>query len=173
MPVPMDPAAVAAELDKPLAAQLLRAAPLLRLAYVSPDGDPRVVPVSFLWHERRLVVCTIATTAKVAALRRHPAVAVTIDHDGLPPRALLVRGRAEVEIVDGVPDEYVEASRKTVSARGAEDFGGAVRAMYDRMARISIEPTWARLNDFETTLPREVERVVARLSEAGRNPAAG
>jgi hypothetical protein len=30
------------------------------------------------------------------------------------------------------------------------------------MDRITIEPTWARLNDFETTLPKEVERLLAR-----------
>ena len=34
--------------------------------------------------------------------------------------------------------------------------------MYDTMARITIELTWARLNDFETTLPKEVERILAR-----------
>jgi len=30
------------------------------------------------------------------------------------------------------------------------------------MARITIEPTWARLNDFETTLSKDVERIIAR-----------
>jgi hypothetical protein len=34
------------------------------------------------------------------------------------------------------------------------------------MARITIEPTWARLNDFETTLPRDVERALAKQSGA-------
>lgn len=30
------------------------------------------------------------------------------------------------------------------------------------MARITIEPTWARLNDFETTPSKDVERIIAR-----------
>ena len=158
----MDSAALAAELNKPLAGQLLRGSPLTRLAYTALDGTPRVIPIGYLWKDRRLVVCTIPTSAKVKALRQNPAVALTIDSDGQPPRCLLMRGRASIEIVEGVPQDYIDASLKTQSARGAEDFEGGVRAMYDSMARITIEPTWARLNDFETTLPKEVERLLAR-----------
>ena len=157
----MEPAEIAAVLDQPLAGQLLRSAPLLRLAYVARDGTPRVVPLSFLWRDGRVVVCTAATRAKVRALQRRPAVAVTIDQDGLPPRALLLRGTARVDVVDGVPEEYLQASLKTQSARGAEDFAADVRRLYPSMARISVEPTWARLNDFETTLPRAVEELLA------------
>ena len=158
----MDSAALAAELDKPLAGQLLRGSPLTRLAYIALDGTPRVVPVGYLWKDRRVIVCTVPTSAKVKALRRNPAVALTIDYDGQPTRALLLRGEASIEIVDGVPQDYIDASLKTQSARGAEDFERGVRAMYDTMARITIELTWARLNDFETTLPKEVERILAR-----------
>ena len=163
----MDADALAAELDRPLAGQLLRASALTRLAYVALDGTPRVVPIGFLWKNRRLVICTLPGSAKVEAIRRNPAVALTIDVDGHPPRALLLRGRATVEIVEGVPDEYLEASVKSESARGAEDFEAQVRQLYDSMARITIEPTWARLNDFETTLPRDVERALAKLSGQG------
>ena len=155
----MNPAEVAVELDKPLAGQLLRGSPLMRLAYVARDGTPRVVPISYLWTGRRIVVCTTPTSGKVEALRRNPTVAMTIDYDGQPTRALLLRGVAGIEVVDGVLQEYLEASLKTQSARGAADFEGGVRAMYDSMARITITPTWARLNDFETTLPKDVERI--------------
>lgn len=81
------------------------------------------------------------------ALRRNPAVAMTTDVDGHPPRALLLRGRATVDIVEGVPQEYLDASVKSASARGAEDFEAQVRALY--------------LNDFETTLPKDVERLIS------------
>lgn len=158
---PVDPDALAAELDKPIAAQLLRGSPLTRLAYIATDGTPRVVPIAYLWKDRRVIICTIPTSAKVKALQRNPSVALTIDYDGQPTRALLLRGRARIEIVEGVPQEYLDASLKTQSARGAEDFEAGVRAMYDSMARITIEPNWARLNDFETTLPRDVERIIA------------
>ncbi len=100
------------------------------------------------------------------ALRRRPSVALTIDHDGYPTRALLIRGSAEITVVPGVPDGYIEASLKTQSGRAAEDFGAAVRGMYDSMAQIAITPTWARLNDFETTLPKAVEDVIRRKTAA-------
>lgn len=158
----VDADALAAELDKPIAGQLLRGSPLTRLAYIAIDGTPRVVPIAYLWKNRRVIICTTPTSAKVRALERNPAVALTIDYDGQPTRALLLRGRASIEIVEGVPQDYLDASLKTQSARGAEDFEAGVRAMYDSMARITIEPTWARMNDFETTLPLEVEKIIAR-----------
>jgi hypothetical protein len=45
-----------------------------------------------------------------------------------------------------------------------------VRATSPRMARISIEPQWARLIDFETTLPQAGEELVR--ARAGRQPGA-
>ena len=35
-----------------------------------------------------------------------------------------------------------------------------MRALYDQMALITIEPDWAKLLDFETTLPKAVEDLV-------------
>jgi len=35
-------------------------------------------------------------------------------------------------------------------------------AAYSRMARISITPEWAKLLDFETTLPQAVEELLAQ-----------
>lgn len=148
---------IAEVMAKPIAQRLLASDIPARLAYVGVDGDPRVVPVAFWWTGARLIVCTAPASAKVRALRRNPRVALTIDSAGLPPRVLLVRGAATVELVDGVPDDYVEASRKLVHA---DQFGGweaGVRALYRQMAMITIEPDWAKLLDFETTIPQAVE----------------
>ena len=35
-----------------------------------------------------------------------------------------------------------------------------MRALYDEMAQITIEPDWAKLLDFETTIPKAVEDLV-------------
>jgi hypothetical protein len=35
-----------------------------------------------------------------------------------------------------------------------------VQALYDEMAVITITPTWAKLLDFETTLPTAVEDLI-------------
>jgi hypothetical protein len=54
----------------------------------------------------------------------------------------------KLDIVDGVPDEYLAASRKALGADQVPELERQVRSMYDQMARISIEPVWARFFDF-------------------------
>jgi hypothetical protein len=89
-------------------------------------------------------------------------VSLTIDTQGhWPPRVLLIRGAARVDLVDGVPDAYIEASRKVTPAEHFEGWEHGVRALYDQMVLITIEPDWAKLLDFETTIPRAVEDLVA------------
>jgi hypothetical protein len=88
-------------------------------------------------------------------------VALTIDtQDQWPPRALLIRGVARVEEVDGIPDLYIEASRKAIPPEHFESWEQGVRGLYDRMVLITVEPEWAKLLDFETTLPKAVEELV-------------
>jgi hypothetical protein len=53
-----------------------------------------------------------------------------------------------VDIVDGVPDEYFAASTKALGPDQVTEFERQVRSMYDQMARICIEPVWARFFDF-------------------------
>lgn len=88
-----------------------------RSSGASSHGDPRVIPVGFWWDGTTITVCTVPASAKVAALRKNPRVAITIDTEGYPPNVLLIRGAATVEIVDGVPDAYIAASRKIVPER--------------------------------------------------------
>ena len=41
-----------------------------------------------------------------------------------------------------------------------------MRALYDQMVLITIEPDWAKLLDFETTLPKAVEGLVLARQDA-------
>ena len=52
-------------------------------------------------------MCTAKNAAKIPALRHNPAVALTIDTEVHPPKILLIRGRAELDIVEGIPDEFL------------------------------------------------------------------
>ena len=45
---------------------------------------------------------------------REPEVALTIDTEVHPPKILLIRGRAELDVVDGIPDE---SSRRPAPTR--------------------------------------------------------
>ena len=147
-------------LAKPLSQQLLASGIPARLAYTALDGDPRVVPIGFLWTGSEIKMYTVPTSAKVQALKKNPRVAITIDTESFPPNALLIRGAASLELVDGVPDGYVEASRKAIPAEQMEGWETGVRALYEQMVIITITPDWAKLLDFETTLPKAVEDLV-------------
>jgi hypothetical protein len=93
-------------------------------------------------------------------------VALTIDTDTFPPHVLLVRGSASLETVEGVPPEYLQAARKQVSEAGMPAFEAEVRGLYQQMVRITIEPRWAKLLDFETRLPTPVEKLIKRRGAA-------
>src|SRR5216683_796159 len=43
-----------------------------------------------------------------------------------------------------------------------------VRSLYDGMVRIVVTPTWAKLIDFETTLPSAVEELARQRDERQR-----
>jgi hypothetical protein len=157
----MDRQDVAEVLARPLARELLGSSIPARFAYVGTDGTPRVIPIAFEWTGAHVVMGTVPGSAKVGALRRHPRVAITIDtQDRWPPRALLIRGAARVDVVDGVPDSFVAAGRKMAPADQFEAWEQGTRALYDRVAVITVEPDWAKLLDFETTLPEAVEELV-------------
>jgi hypothetical protein len=148
-------------LATPMAKELLRS-PLAHMAYVGRDGYPRVIPTGFLWKGEKFVVCTAENAPKVRSLQSNPRVALTIDTQTQPPHILHVRGTATIEIVDGVPNDYLEASHKGLPREQWAGFDTEVRSLYPRMARITITPEWAKLIDFETTLPQAIEELVAR-----------
>lgn len=151
---------IAEILARPYSQELLSGRIPLRLAYVGLDGDPRAIPLGFLWTGSQIVVCTVPASAKVAALRKNPRVAITIDTESFPPKVLLLRGAAELEIVDGVPEEYLNASNNLVPPDQYEQWEQGVKALYKQMCRITITPDWVKLLDFETTIPKAVEDLI-------------
>ena len=150
-------------LSDPLAQELLHSPLLARLGYIGADGAPRVVPVGYVWNGSTFIVCTAMQAPKVRALASNAKVSLSIDTgtDAQPPHVLLVRGTATVEIVDGVPNEFLEASDKSLPRDQWSQFEAQVRSIYPQMARITIEPEWAKLLDFETRLPIAVEWLVS------------
>jgi uncharacterized pyridoxamine 5'-phosphate oxidase family protein len=136
---------------------------ITRLAYVARDGTPRVVPIGYTWDGSAIVMCTATNAAKIKALQVNPEVALTIDTDEFPPNVLLLRGRAELEWVDGIPDEFIQMNDSSyMTAEQREAWEAGVRSLYDAMYRIRVVPQWAKVLDFETTLPSAVEELIAR-----------
>ncbi|GAB3807067.1 pyridoxamine 5'-phosphate oxidase family protein [Micromonospora zhanjiangensis] len=161
----MQPDEIAEVLNRPLSQDML-ARDLTRLAYVAKDGTPRAVPIAFTWNGQQIVMCTTTNAPKLSALRHNPAVALTIDTEVHPPTILLIRGRAELDVVDGIPQEYLQMNGTyTMTAEQRVEWEAEVRSLYDGMVRIVVTPTWAKLIDFATTLPSAVEELVRRRAE--------
>ncbi len=161
----MHPSDVAEVLNRPLSQELL-ARDLTRLAYVAKDGTPRNVPIGFTWNGSEIVMCTAKNAPKLPSLRQNPAVALTIDTEAHPPKILLIRGQAELDAVDGIPDEYLQMSGTyQMTPEQRTEWEAGVRSLYDGMVRIVVTPTWAKLIDFETTLPSAVEELMQQQAE--------
>jgi nitroimidazol reductase NimA-like FMN-containing flavoprotein (pyridoxamine 5'-phosphate oxidase superfamily) len=155
---------IAEILARPYAQQLLNGPEPARMAYNGLDGDPRVIPIGFWTEGERVLMATLPKSAKVAALRKNPKVALTIDQGAFPPKVLLIRGTAEVALVDEIPEGYLNAGRKVMNDEQYPNWEAGVRGLYDEMVVITITPTWAKLLDFETTLPKAVEDMIRQKS---------
>jgi hypothetical protein len=161
----VQPSEVTEVLNRPISQGLL-ARDLTRLAYVARDGTPRTIPIGFVWNGSEIVMCTARNAPKLTALRRNTAVALTIDTEVHPPKILLLRGRAALDVVEGIPDEYFEANGAYgMTPEQRVEWEVEVRSLYDGMVRIVVTPTWAKLIDFETTLPSAVEELVRQRED--------
>jgi hypothetical protein len=78
-------------------------------------------------------------------------VSLTIDDNAWPYKVLLVRGRAEVEMVDDVSPEYELSATRYFGPEQGPAWVGTLRGK--PMARIAITPTWVGILDFETRFP--------------------
>src|SRR5690242_20409695 len=129
-------------LKDPLAQDLLNSNIPARLAYVGLDGSPCAIPVGFLWTGTAFVLGPATNSPKMPALQTHPQVALTLDTNTFPAHVLLVRGRAQVEVVAGLVLEYLAGSQKYVPPEKWAEFEQQVRALYKQQGRITIVCEW-------------------------------
>jgi hypothetical protein len=143
-----------------LAERLLASTIPARYAYTALDGTPRIVASWFLWTGEELVLPTFISAPhishaayRVRALRVNPDVAVSIDTETFPPEVLSIRGRAEITEVDGVAGEYAEAARRFLGSEQATGYLAQIDQPGTRMARITVQPAWVGLMDFQSRMP--------------------
>ena len=148
-------------LNEPVAQELLQSTTPARLAYISRDGTPRVVPIWFHWTGEAFVLATPLTAPKVKTLQANPNVALTIDGDVFPYKVLQVRGVARVETVDGVVPEYGLAAERYFGAEQGKAWIEQARAMFPQMARIVIRPEWVGILDFVKRFPSAIEAAMS------------
>jgi hypothetical protein len=149
------------------AQQLLASTLPARLAYVTGDGQPRIVPTWFVWDGTDVVMATWVAgphiryrAQRIADLVARPDVTISIDTDDNPPVALQIRGRAVVEVVDEIVDEYRAAATRYLGADAAQQMFSALDGAPVTMARISVTPAWVGLLDFRGRLPGPLGGVV-------------
>jgi len=164
----MQPNEISEVLNRHISQELL-ARDVTRLAYVAKDGTPRTIPIGFTWNGAEIVMCTTKNAPKLRALRHNPSVALTIDTEVHPPKILLIRGRAELDVVEGIPEEYLQINGSyAMTPEQRVEWEAEVRSLHDGMVRIVVTPAWAKLIDFETTLPSAVEELVRQRDERQR-----
>ena len=82
----------------PQVADFLRGRLLGRLATASPDGQPHIVPVWFLWEDGAVWISSYRSTRKVIDIERNHKCALVVDiennNDGLT--AVVLEGQAEL-----------------------------------------------------------------------------
>jgi hypothetical protein len=140
-------------LQHPAAQELLHSKIPARLAYISTDGTPRVVPIWFHWNGREIVMASPPKAPKLKALAKNPRVSLTIDDNTFPHKVLLIRGSARLEPVEGIVPEYEAAAARYFDADLAKGWLGQLRTLISSMVRITITPDWVGLLDFQTRFP--------------------
>jgi Pyridoxamine 5'-phosphate oxidase len=138
-------------LNDPVAKALLGSVNPARLAYTWMDGSPRVVPIWFHWTGEQFVLASPPKAPKLRALAADPRVALTIDDNEWPPKVLLVRGRANVEMLNDVSPEYELAATRYFGPERGQAWVSTLRGK--PTARIAITPGWVGILDFQTRFP--------------------
>ena len=141
------------KLDSAVAKRLLNSTIPARLSFVGTSGHPNVVPIWFLWRDGKMVMCSNADAAKVKAIRAQPEIALTIDSETPPYESVRMRGRAEVQLVEGVLPEYVECAHRYYGIETGDKWIAQVEPFMKRMARITLEPGWVEVWDFRERFP--------------------
>jgi hypothetical protein len=127
-------------LQHPAAQELLHSKIPARLAYISTDGTPRVIPIWFHWNGREIVMATPPKAPKLKSLAKNPRVSLTIDDNTFPHKVLLI-------------PEYEAAAARYFDAELAKGWLAQLRTLVSSMVRITITPDWVGLLDFQTRFP--------------------
>jgi hypothetical protein len=119
------------------------------------------MPIWFHWDGETIVLGTPPPSPKVNVLPTNSKVALTIDRDEWPYHALLIRGTAQVERVEGVTPEYEMCAEQYFGEEQGREWVEGVRQMYPQMVRITVRPEWVGILDFETRFPSTIEAAMS------------
>lgn len=122
---------------------------ICRLACLKPDGWPYVVPVWYVWHERRIYFIGRERSAWVAYIRNDPRVSLVIDEEATRHRRVQMSGLAT--IVEGPVVLAGRSERwQTITARMA------ARYMADERGQAYARQTAERPRYLVEVAPTEI-----------------
>jgi Pyridoxamine 5'-phosphate oxidase len=145
----------------PVAQTLLHSTIPARLAYTGRDGTPRVLPIWFHWTGEVFVLGTRLDSGKIKALSTQPNVALTIDTEAFPYKALQVRGTVEIETIDGIVPEYELCAKRYLGEKRGMAWIAQLRQAFPPMARIVVRPEWVSLLDLAQLYPQVIAAVMS------------
>jgi PPOX class probable F420-dependent enzyme len=140
-------------LKDPVAQELLRSTHMARLAYTWSDGTPRVVPIWFLWNGDEFILLTPQEAPKLKALATNPQVALSIDSEEFPYKALTVRGTVRIQRYDGPIPETEAIAKRYLGEEGSRMFLAEYVAAIPTWTRLTIRPEWVNVIDLVTRFP--------------------
>ena len=86
---------------------------------------------------------------------------MTIDSIDWPYKILQIRGRAQIQRVQGIVPEYALAARRYFGEEQGKAWVGQFGQMFSEMARIAICPEWVAVIDFEKRFPNPIEAAMS------------
>ncbi|MFP4323531.1 MAG: PPOX class F420-dependent oxidoreductase [Anaerolineales bacterium] len=117
-----------------------------KLATISPDGAPHVVPIWFILDGDDPMFMTNENTVKAKNIAHEPRVALSVDLEKTPYAFVLVQGRAEM--LTPTPAELLDWStriaRRYMGESLAEAYGKRNAAPGELLIRIHAEKIVAR-----------------------------
>ncbi|MEX0786388.1 MAG: PPOX class F420-dependent oxidoreductase [Dehalococcoidia bacterium] len=119
------------------------------LVTTSADGRPVPTPIWYLYRDGKLYFRTGSDSAKVANVRRDPRVAVCVQEERAPYKAVVVRGTAELR-----PDpEWLQAEtpRHYLGFVGAIGYQMAASSAIEQGPPVAIVVTPERITTWDYT----------------------
>jgi hypothetical protein len=120
-----------------------------------------VLPIWFHWTGAVFVLGTRLDSAKVKALSTQPKVALTIDTESFPYKALQVRGTIKTETIEGIVPEYELCAKRYLGEQRGQEWIAQLRQAFPPMARIIVRPERVSVLDLAQLYPQVVAAVLS------------
>jgi hypothetical protein len=84
----------------------------------------------FHWTGKEIVLGTPPTAAKLKVLQNNSPVALTIDSNDWPHKILQIRGKTQIQTVQGIVPEYAAAAERYFGAEQGKAWVARFREMF-------------------------------------------